>query len=222
MINFFQKIQGMNHISDRVSFIVENCRGKDVLHVGCVDSGLLSERLDVENLLHKRLSQVAGQIVGLDIDAAGIEQMRTLGFKDIHVANIEENIPLQQQFDVIVAGEVVEHLNNPGLFLSQIARLLAPNGIFLITVPNAFNIFPTRFLFRNIEAVHPDHVFYFSPHTLTELLKRHELTTSALYGYTIDLPQNSLLNTLKKFIIQILIERKPQFSEGLIAISRKT
>ncbi len=39
-------------------------------------------------------------------------------------------------FDLALAVEVIEHIENPGLFLAELARLLRPGGIGLFTTPN--------------------------------------------------------------------------------------
>jgi len=39
-------------------------------------------------------------------------------------------------FDLIFAGEIIEHLLNPDIFLEEIYRTLAINGVFIITTPN--------------------------------------------------------------------------------------
>src|SRR5690606_36892022 len=72
-------------------------------------------------------------------------------------------------FDVIVAGEVLERIPNPGIFLDQAAKCLRPGGILVVTVPNAFNCISLFGLFRSREVVHRDHCFYFSAKTLARL-----------------------------------------------------
>jgi len=42
----------------------------------------------------------------------------------------------ERQFDVIVCSEVIEHTSNPQLALEQLAKLMAPDSILLLTVPN--------------------------------------------------------------------------------------
>jgi 2-polyprenyl-3-methyl-5-hydroxy-6-metoxy-1,4-benzoquinol methylase len=40
------------------------------------------------------------------------------------------------QFDVIVAAEIIEHLENPRLTMREIYRMLRPNGTAIVTTPN--------------------------------------------------------------------------------------
>jgi ubiquinone/menaquinone biosynthesis C-methylase UbiE len=43
----------------------------------------------------------------------------------------------EKSFDVVICFEVIEHLDNPRLFLSESKRVLRSNGIFLCSTPNA-------------------------------------------------------------------------------------
>ena len=68
--------------------------------------------------------------------------------------------------DGIFAGELIEHLENPGLFLSECKRVLKRNGVIIITTPNPFS-FEKRGLF------HKDHVMCFTLYHLENLVKRY-------------------------------------------------
>ncbi|MDQ3061302.1 MAG: class I SAM-dependent methyltransferase, partial [Acidobacteriota bacterium] len=48
--------------------------------------------------------------------------------------------PSGKQFDAIVAIEIIEHLENPYLFLRECAKFLKPNGLLIITSPNVESI----------------------------------------------------------------------------------
>ena len=60
-------------VVDRESFILSRCHGARVLHLGCVDSGLLEERLSCGNLLHAALAKASRDLWGIDLDAAGLQ-----------------------------------------------------------------------------------------------------------------------------------------------------
>jgi ubiquinone/menaquinone biosynthesis C-methylase UbiE len=42
--------------------------------------------------------------------------------------------------DVVICSEVIEHLENPSAIFREFSRVLKPNGIAFISLPNAFNI----------------------------------------------------------------------------------
>ncbi len=169
--------------------ILQKCQGKRVLHLGCVDAGLLHERFARGELMHQRLAAVAETLWGVDIDETGIAFLRQQGFGQLIAGDIctsETLEPLQgQPFDVIVASEVVEHLLNPGLFLASVRRLMiASQTELIITVPNAFRIETLLWLRHGVEYVHPDHNYWFSYLTAGNLLRKTGYTTPEVYAYS--------------------------------------
>ena len=60
-----------------------------------------------------------------------------LDYVDLRRADLEQGIPLADEaVDLVYAGEVVEHLYNPDLFLSECHRVLAPGGTLVLSTPN--------------------------------------------------------------------------------------
>jgi SAM-dependent methyltransferase len=167
---------------DRGQVIEDLCRGKKVLDVGCVDHDLLLARRG-ERWLHQQVVAVARQVVGVDADEVGVSLMLGEGYDVIHaditgdINEVEDRGP----FDVIVAGEVIEHLGNPqGLFHSA-ARLLAPGGTMIVTSPNPYAPFRARagafgWVWENV-----DHLIYVFPSGIAEMADRAGLRLVA-YG----------------------------------------
>jgi len=164
-------IDEFQRIRDRDEHLVAMARGKRVLHVGCADWPITAERSD--DLLHARLTEASPDVVGIDISERGLEELRRRGFENVmhgDAQRLDEHFP-DQHFDLIVAGETLEHLPNPGLFLESARRVLRDDGTLLITVPNAFYLLRLIVLFlRRSEIVHRDHNYYFSIKTLNRLL----------------------------------------------------
>src|SRR5476649_606265 len=128
MTQDFQMVQ-------RLPFISEMCAGKKVLHLGCTNAPYTLEAIDNNMLLHFELEKVAASIYGIDADESGLEILKAQGTKHLFLANLEnlDALDLNETFDVIVAGEMIEHLNNPGLFLSGIKRFMNADSRLLIT-----------------------------------------------------------------------------------------
>jgi len=80
-----------------------------------------------------------------------------------------------ERFGVITMIELIEHVATPGDFLRRAAELLEPDGIVYLTTPN-FKALGRRLLGPDWPAVGPEHVNYFTPATLTDLIT----TTGAL------------------------------------------
>ena len=193
---------------NRHAVILERCAGKRVLHVGCVDSGLLEERYPRGTLLHIRLAEVAGELWGIDIDQEGLNWLREKGIENLFYGDAEslDSVPALagEKFEVIVAAELLEHLDNPGLFLCGVKPYLS--GELIITVPNAFRADQISYLLSAQELVHPDHVCWYSYSTLANLLARHSycIISTAMCGYT------------------STCELSPFFAKGLVFVARQT
>jgi len=82
-----------------------------------------------------------------------------------------ETYSFNREFDVIVAGDVIEHVENQGLFLSNIKKHLKKDGKLIITTPNAK--WTTVFLKPN-----PTHTLWHDIYTLRRIL--------SLTGFSID------------------------------------
>lgn len=162
---------------DKHALLVELCRGKRVLDLGCADYPMTRRRLERGELLFAKLAGVASDIVGVDLDRRGVQALREAGFENVLVGDVERlgELGLQGGFEVIVAGELLEHLSCPGRFLEQVAGIMSPDTVLALTVPNAFAL--KRFLrvLAGCELVNKDHVCYFSPHTVEELCGRFGL-----------------------------------------------
>ena len=204
-------------ITDRRSYIIEKCRDKKVLHLGCIDWPYLDRKIAEGSLLHHDLVQVATEVVGYDSDRQGAEQFEAHGWPVV-VGNLEampDNLP---KFDVVVAGEVIEHLSNPGVFLGSLARA-CPQTEVILTTPNAYAARRFwRFLLGH-EQVHPDHVAYYSPLTLRYALQRAGYEILAEMPYPIGDEYTTLPNYYRWFeragmVFQVWT------ADGLIALAR--
>ena len=74
-------------------------------------------------------------------------------------------------FDVIVLGDVIEHLIDPLAALEHIATLLAPGGVLYMTLPDAGS-WIARKLGARWWSVLPTHLQYFTRHSMRVLLER--------------------------------------------------
>lgn len=174
---------------DKNTWIVNRAKGGKVLHVGCTDWPLTENRLKEGKLLHNMLCAVSSQCIGIDLDDEGITQLRILmpGF-EFHSLNAEQLCSAPElagsRWDCIVAGDVVEHMNNPGLFFESAHQLLSDGGTLIVTVPVSFSA--KRFfwmLFTGREQVHPDHTAYFSESTLTRIGERNDFKIEEMFAF---------------------------------------
>jgi SAM-dependent methyltransferase len=104
--------------------------------------------------------------------------------------DLGEDIPFEERsFRFITALEVIEHLESPGRLLDQIARLLAPDGVALLTTPNLESTAARiRFLAKGSapyfdERSDPTHVFPVLRRCLDTMLLRRGLQVVESWGY---------------------------------------
>jgi SAM-dependent methyltransferase len=174
---------------DKYPWIANRVRGGRVLDVGCTGWPWTVDRASGGSLLHSMLCDVSDQCVGVDLDEEGITQLRDLmPGREFHVLNAEQMGSAPElagtQWDYIVAADVVEHMNNPGLFFESAFKLLANGGTLIVTLPIAFSA--KRFfllLFTGYEQVHPDHTAYFSEATLSRIGERHGFQIASMFAF---------------------------------------
>lgn len=81
----------------------------------------------------------AKSVVGIDLDPRILENP----FLDEAVVGDVAKTPFDDaSFDVIVCDNVLEHIESPDAFFSEVSRLLKPGGFFLGKTPNKFHYMP--------------------------------------------------------------------------------
>jgi len=103
-----------------------------VLDVGC-GIGLIA--------LELALKRRGMKIIGIDIDQEAIDRANLLKEK-LRITNAEfhhcdvRTLPFHdQQFDMVLLIDVIEHVQNPEMILENISRLLKPSGVVIVSVP---------------------------------------------------------------------------------------
>ncbi|MCD6478447.1 MAG: class I SAM-dependent methyltransferase [Candidatus Diapherotrites archaeon] len=138
---------------DRVSFILANANGKllDVGFNACSLHDKIREKFSSE------------QIFGIDI-------VIDKKYKGNYVKASAERMPFKDSvFDCVIAGELVEHLKKPELFVKEAERILKDAGKLIITTPNRKSLINR--LFHSYEA--PLHFTLFSREELFKLLEKN-------------------------------------------------
>lgn len=141
-----------------------------MLDVGCTSHEV---DLDSPRWVHGRLRKKFEHIEGLDINRENVELLRSRGFDRIHVQSAED-FELESKFDTIVAGELIEHLSNPGRFLSRCYEHLGDGGRVVLTTPNVFGLSFSLYALVNqpMTCQNPEHTVWFCRQTLAELARR--------------------------------------------------
>jgi SAM-dependent methyltransferase len=102
------------------------------------------------------------QLCGLEISSYAIQRLRGEGI-EMHYG-VLPSIPLPEaSFDVVIASQVLEHVIRRRRFLSEVRRVLKPDGRALIFVPNDC-LGPIS---------EPEHVIKYNAHSLRRFLQRY-------------------------------------------------
>ena len=137
--------------------------GGEILDVGCGNGGWLT-----------KLKSAGWKTNGVEIDAPAAKMANEAGLSVFCGTLIEAKFP-DNSFDVVRLHYVFEHLINPKETLDEINRILKPDGICLIRIPNIdsamFKLFKNNWFALDI----PRHVFHYTPKTFSALAEQHNL-----------------------------------------------
>lgn len=140
--NWWQRKDPLHAFTDiRVQFIREQLKlelarpllGKTVLDVGC-GGGILSERL----------GRLGARVLGVDPASRAIETAKQHLSSDLEYYVEYRNVEIEavtEQFDLVVASEVIEHVTDPKGFLKQVVarvkvKTRQPGGDLVMSCPN--------------------------------------------------------------------------------------
>ncbi len=177
-------------------------KGKDVLDVGCVEhtsKAKLRNPFWVHQFLHDNCN-----VLGIDLLKEDVKVLVKEGY-NMKVANAE-TFNLKKKFDVVFAGELIEHLSNPGLFLQQSKKHLKENGFLILTTPNAF--YAPRML-SSIKGdddplVNKEHTNWFSPSTLMTLLNREGFNVLEIKRFDAATLNKTIKSSIKENLNKVL------------------
>lgn len=130
---------------DYLNSIISNSMGKELLELVKkyvkTDDKILDDGCGLGGFLVGAQSENF-KVIGIDIDqkAVNIAKTRIKDPDNIILAS-GENLPFSDQtFNLVVSQFVIEHIKNPKKYLSEIERVLKPNGKLILYAPN--NLFP--------------------------------------------------------------------------------
>jgi SAM-dependent methyltransferase len=166
------------NVRDRNDYLVSLASGKRVLDVGVVDHTSTSDRQ--ENWLHGRVVGVAKSTLGVDVLEKGVRDLQARGFNVI--CHDITRTPLEQEFEFILCGEVIEHLDAPGILLQAAAALLVPGGTMAITTPNPFALWRVMAGVRGRTQQNVDHTVFLEPWGMAEYAERAGLRMTSFRG----------------------------------------
>lgn len=190
-----------------------------LLEIGCADGAL-----------GYSIIQAGWHVDGIELSEKAANIARKKGL-DVFVANVEDSIPIDSNmYDIVVAGEVIEHIFDTDYFLREIHRVLKKRGIFIVTTPNLASItnrlfllfgkYP-RFVEYRVSKESAGHIRYYTFKKLIEQLVENDFIILKKQSPNILMPMSRVPNLLKK-IAMIFGDIFPTLGSHIIVICRKT
>ena len=203
-------------VNQKIPFVQDICKTKNVLDVGCVGQ---DNDFSSEAWVHKHLKSVSASLLGVDINKAGIEEARKLGYNILHVDELKD-----KTFDVITMLDVIEHVNDICQFLEYYSVYLERGGKMVITTPNPFNVrqFFNILLF-GLPSINPEHTTFIDPINFNEISNRLGMkieTFCWLKEY--DQPQKLYMKILQSLIFPVFRSFRKHFEANYAVVLTKS
>ncbi|MEW6095170.1 MAG: class I SAM-dependent methyltransferase [bacterium] len=178
------------------------------------------------------LAQASGwEAQGVELSPWASQYAREKTKVQVATGKLEEVRFPDAYFDAIVMIELIEHTQNPNIFLKEVYRILKPDGMILITTPNSKSIhgkiwkrtFQETFLI-------PEHLFLFSIPTIKRILELinfriiHLQTKTYLRRYYDYKVPNGLLRQIRKLGRKLMLRLINSLNSGemLLVVAKKS
>ncbi len=190
-------------------------KNKNILDVGCYDGTFLSLIKNKNNNFY-----------GLEASDWGVQESRKKGLRvQQYFFDGEKKLPFENNFfDLVIAGEIIEHIYDTDFFLEEIFRILKPNGKLLISTPNLASLGRRLLLLfgkNPLIEVSPNepgvagHIRYFTFKTLQALLAKHNFKIIISRSDGVNFSNSGIIRS--KFLAKIF----PQIGASVICLARK-
>lgn len=156
--------------------------GKRVLELGAASGHVTKELVGRGN-----------SVVAVEIDESLRNELSaftdTVVIADLDHLDLIEKVDFEQ-FDVVLAGDVLEHTINTRLILEEIRQLLKPGGHVVISVPNIAHgdvrlaLLNGEFRYRDVGILDRTHRTFFTRETLVEFLTVNGFTNLEVFAST--------------------------------------
>jgi 2-polyprenyl-3-methyl-5-hydroxy-6-metoxy-1,4-benzoquinol methylase len=163
--------------------------------------------------LHEQIKKITDDVWGIDISYSGNEKNHIMG--DVTDMKFENAF-----FDVIVAGEIIEHLDSPEKMISECHRVLKSGGILILSTPNKKSLL-NRIL-KNYE--HQWHKILFDEKSIRDILyNKFDVISFSHFPFTSastsDYGMMRKVKTVFRLFLNIFTPNN--FKEDMIIVAKK-
>ncbi|HEY9205833.1 MAG TPA: class I SAM-dependent methyltransferase [Candidatus Methanoperedens sp.] len=201
---------------DKVYKMITEENTGTILEVGCLSGSFLL-----------KLKNVDWNCVGIELSDAGTKGAE----KGLHILkyDVEEGLPFKSEiFDIVYAGELIEHLIDTDAFIKETYRILKKHGKFIITTPNIASLINRiRLLFgkypRYLEYKKggAGHIHLYNLEKMRNQLEENDFIIEKVLGNFMSFPDPTENKLIRKNILSPLGDLFPTFSENLIIKASK-
>ena len=221
MIKFrpLEKLKAQKPV-DRLLYISKFCKNKKVLDIGCYDETAIKLKERSGYWLHTLIAEKAKRVIGIDSSEQIRSEIKTglrsrIIKKDLY--DLDKYFASANKVDVIVAGELIEHISDVSKFL-QLMKELYPGKTLLLTTPNATSLTNVLLAFFDRESSHKDHIQIFSYKTLYSLFLKNGLKKFKIIPYHVRFTEMYFQSSkFKRFFIG-LAENTINFFENIFPL----
>lgn len=208
-----------------LKFVKEASRGSSILDVGCASGHLL------QNL--KELGFKEDHLFGIDISEVGIEVAQSNGFTQTEIMDGSKLSYVNNQFDIVISSDSLEHMEFDERALSHWFRVLKPGGKLIVFVPAFMTLWSAHDIINHHYKRYTKTIlssmlektgfivvkkgywnfFLFLPIALVRVLKRGELKNQGKLALEDDLSKTTpIINWLLKSLLRFENLMLPFFS----------
>ena len=194
--------------------------GLECLDIGC-GGGILSERL----------SRLGARVTGIDASESSINVAKQhsiksrleINYRCITTTDLlkDEKEKFLNKFDIVIASEVIEHVNERKVFLSDISKLCRSGGLVVFTTINKsfLGVLLGKFFAENILNVVPKNTHnpekFISPQELSSEAQEHNIILDNFVGF---IPKFKIQNIINKEFGDFILSSNTQVNYGAAGI----
>ena len=142
-----------------------------ILDIGCA-----------QGYIAKKLSHLGHEVTGIESDKQAAALAKEY-CKKIHICNLDNKIPKlkKEYFDILIFGDIIEHLKAPEQVLHHLLKSLKPKGLVIISVPNIANIYIRlnlllgRFNYTKKGILDRTHLHFYTLKTIKKFIRKLDL-----------------------------------------------
>jgi len=153
----------------RINAIVNAVKGDTVLDFGAVQHDIANT--DKQTWLHQHLVNNFDTVIGVDRLKSEVKTLNERGYNFV-TGDVTE-VRIDRTVDTVVAGEIIEHVSNPGDMIASAAAHLDTGGRLIITTPNPWAFFTYRQAWKGKMTPNKEHSAWFGPTVLKQLIQRY-------------------------------------------------